>query len=127
MNFHSGFLTKIEEYAINDVKYMDQTDNSRALVKTLLYMNNVNVTYELDSDLEEYKARSSMVIWMPGLEFEVSVTRNHETGLVEPSISFTNFFGSVTKIANINFPSNAYTQLISREVNFYYLQFEITE
>lgn len=116
MNFHSGIVIKIEEYALNDVKYIDQTNGTQAFINSYLYMYNVNVTFELDCDLEEYKARDSMVIYLPGLEFDISVARNHETGLVEPSIRFTNFFGAVTNIAILNFPSNPYTQLIAREV-----------
>lgn len=79
-------------------------------------MLNVNITYELDCDLEEFNETTSMMIWIQGLEFYVSVSRDHETEIVEPAITFYNIAGGSFKMHIFNFPSNGYTQLIGKEV-----------
>lgn len=79
-------------------------------------MNNVNMTYDLDIEFSEYQGLTSTIIFLPGLEFAVTVSKNHATGLVTPEIAFLNFFGSLLNIKIMNFPSNPYTQLISKEV-----------
>lgn len=107
---------KIGEFEFSDINFKDSTDNTKAWIQTSMFMKNVNVSFDLDCDLEEYKETTSMVIWFESLDFTVSVTKNHETELVEPSVKFANFAGGQFKMKIINFPNNPYTQLIAKEV-----------
>lgn len=106
----------IEYFSLNNLKYEDKTDDTRAFIQNILTISNVNLTYELDSDLEEYRGEATIVIWISGLEFYVSVERDHATGTVTPAVSFYNIGGGAFKMHIFHFPNNAYTQLIAKEV-----------
>lgn len=97
-------------------KYEDKTDQTKVLIQTIMGLMNVNLTFELDCELEEYKAQTSMIIWVDRLEFNVMVTKDHITGEVKPSVNFYNIAGGSFSMYIFNFPDNAYTQLIGKEV-----------
>lgn len=118
MTFHSGFVVSIEGSATNAMNYMDKTNQTDAAIEILMTLKNVNITFEVDSELEDFKGKTySVIISIEGIEFDVKISRNHATGLVTPSIKYANLFGSQKNFKVINFPSNAYTQLIAKEVN----------
>jgi hypothetical protein len=116
VRFHSGCVMRIEKFEMNPANYVDLSDDTKAFIQTSMSFLNFNMTFELDCDLEEYKQPSSMVIWIQGLDFQVSVTREHATGVVVPSITFLNIAGGINKMHVYNFPDNGYMQLMAKEV-----------
>lgn len=116
VNYHSGFVMRIQSCEpLAD--YKETVDSKEVSIKIGMIMKNVNVTFEVDSELEEYKGRSSIVIWIEGIQFFVEVKRNHETKWIEATVKFDNLFGSLlTNVHVFNFPSNPYTQLIGQMV-----------
>lgn len=107
---------RIEKFRFEDSKYEDKTNDETAIIRSIVTLLNVNMTFEVDPELEEYKERYTTVIWIEGLEFYFEVKHNHETRAVEASVTFYNFAGGSLKSFAYNFPSNPYTQLIGKEV-----------
>lgn len=107
---------KIGKVNLVDLKYLDLSDATRALIKSTVILENVDITYELNCELEDYKGIATQVFHFNGLEFSVEITKNHATGSVDPLIKFENIFGGILKLAIKNFPSNPHTQIIAREV-----------
>lgn len=95
--------------------YVDRSSQTEAFIEITMILKNVNITYDVDSELEDYNGkRFAIIIWIDGLQFKISLLRNHATGILDPSISFYNYNSKRFQI--INFPSNPYSQLIAKEV-----------
>lgn len=117
VNIHSGFVMRIQSCKPMS-NYKETVDAKEVTITIGMIMNNVNVTFEVDSDLTEYKGRSSLVIWVESIEFSVEIKRNHETKWIEETVKFISMSNSLTKSHVFNFPSNPYTQLIGERVGF---------
>lgn len=104
---------RIEKFSFGS--YAERTDDDQATALSVMTLHNVNFTYDVDSELSEYKARYTVVLWMEALDFNVEVSRVHETGFVYASVKFFNLMGKF-KSHVFNFPSNPYTQRIASEV-----------
>lgn len=110
VKFHSGFIMSIDKAEISKAKYLDITNQTDAYVENIMTLKDINMTYEVDSELDEYKGKTySMIIWIKAIEFKYSVSRNHVTGKVTSLIKFTNVLDYPKDFIVINFPSNPYT------------------
>ena len=107
----------IEKAELGESKYLDRTNQTDAIITSLLTIRNVKITYDVDSELEEFKGKTySIIMEIQGIEFKVEVSKNLETGLITSTIKFYNLFGFPKNFNIINFPSNPYTQLIAKQV-----------
>lgn len=107
---------KIGKVNFLEPKYLDLSDSTKALIKTTVIFENVDVTYELDYEFEDHEAISTQVLHFGGLEFSVAVSKDHTTTTPSPLIKFENVFGGILKISIENIPSNPYNQIIAKEV-----------
>jgi hypothetical protein len=116
VHFYNGFVMKIGKVTFLEPKYLDLSDSTKALIQTNVIFENVDVTYELDCELEEHEAISTQVLHFGGLEFFVSISKDHAATSPKPLIKFENVFGGIFKISIENVPSNPYNQIIAKEV-----------
>jgi hypothetical protein len=98
-----------------DAKYRDLTNNTEAFIETYVYFDDVDVVYDLECDLTEFKGQSSMVINFESLDFHVTIRRKHEDGIIVTTMASANI-GAPKAISITNFPNNPYTQLIAYEM-----------
>lgn len=108
---------RIESFELLDSKYKTRLSDETAEIESMISFNNVNVTFEVDSELSEYKAHYTVVLWSRAIDFSIKVVQQHETKAVEAFVKFDNFFGTLSDRHVYNFPSNPYTQIIGKEVS----------
>ena len=126
--FHNGFVVKIGSVHILDAKFKDLSDATKVFISSTVILENVEVTYELDCELEEFESTATQVYLIDGLEFTASISKDHsESSQAQTVFKFENIFGGIFKMSIKNYPSNPFTQIIAREVekkvlNYSYLK-----
>lgn len=124
IKFRDGFVNKIASAHLDDRKFSHGVGERESRISMTLMFDFVQVVYDVDYDLKDFKQTGSIIIEFGDVNFIIEIGRNHETKLIEPKISlvFTNTGGQYRTDIEV-FPSNGYTQLISREVNKLFTNF----
>lgn len=78
-----------------------------------LRFSDFTLTFDLDCDTEEYQTPSVFLITFTYLQFVIEISRNHQLKKVVPVIKYD----SVGLFTVEPHPSNAYTQIVAREMN----------
>lgn len=133
VHFIDGFVVKIGSVLLLDVKFKDSSDSKKAFISSTIVLENVEVSYEINCELEDYESTATQVYLINGLEFTASISKDHiEDSKVQTIFKFENIFGGIFKMSIKNYPSNPYTQIIAREVkknysNDSYLKMNISD
>lgn len=122
IKFHSGFVNKIASGHLDDKKFSSAIGERESMISMTFMLDDVQIVCDVDYNLKDFVESGSIIFDYGDVNFVIEIRRKHSTKKVEPTIAyvFTNTGGQYEMDISV-FPSNGFTQLISKQVKYTYI------